>query len=66
MGPIARTPHYHRHCPSTKPATPPAKITDQLGPAKVSITQDVYLGRRAANPAAAEALGQAFEDLDLV
>jgi integrase len=42
--------------PSTKRATRPAKIADQLGQAKVSITQDVYLGRRAANPAAAEAL----------
>jgi hypothetical protein len=34
--------------PSTKPATPPAKIADQLGQAKVSITQDVYMGRQAA------------------
>ncbi|MFI6833640.1 helix-turn-helix domain-containing protein [Kribbella sp. NPDC050241] len=42
------------------------QIADQLGQAKVSITQDVYLGRRAANPAAAEALEQAFEDPDLL
>ncbi len=42
------------------------QIADQLGQAKVSITQDVYLGRRAANPAAAEALEQAFEDPDLI
>lgn len=38
------------------------QIADQLGQAKISITQDVYLGRRAANPAAAEALERAFED----
>ncbi|GAA3112996.1 integrase [Kribbella aluminosa] len=42
------------------------QIADQLGQAKVSITQDVYLGRRAANPAAAQALEQAFEDPDLL
>ncbi|MEU4292754.1 helix-turn-helix domain-containing protein [Kribbella sp. NPDC026596] len=42
------------------------QIADQLGQAKVSITQDVYLGRRAANPAAAEALEQAFDDPDLL
>jgi integrase len=41
------------------------QIADQLGQAKVSITQDVYLGRRAANPAAAEALEHAFDDPDL-
>ena len=42
------------------------QIADQLGQSKVSITQDVYLGRRAANPAAAEALEQAFDDPDLI
>ena len=42
------------------------QIADQLGQAKVSITQDVYMGRRAANPAAAEALEQAFDDPDLL
>ncbi|MFI7067060.1 helix-turn-helix domain-containing protein [Kribbella sp. NPDC050124] len=42
------------------------QIADQLGQSKVSITQDVYLGRRAANPAAAEALERAFEDPDLL
>ncbi|TDW24134.1 helix-turn-helix domain-containing protein [Kribbella kalugense] len=41
------------------------QIADQLGQSKVSITQDVYLGRRAANPAAAEALEHAFDDPDL-
>jgi len=42
------------------------QIADQLGQAKVSITQDVYMGRRAANPAAAEALEQAFDHPDLL
>jgi integrase len=42
------------------------QIADQLGQAKVSITQDIYMGRQAANPAAAEALQQAFEDPDLL
>jgi integrase len=42
------------------------QIADQLGRAKVSITQDVYMGRQSANPAAAQALEQAFEDLDLL
>ncbi|NUR99167.1 MAG: helix-turn-helix domain-containing protein [Kribbellaceae bacterium] len=42
------------------------QIADQLGQSKVSITQDVYLARRAANPAAAEALEQAFDDPDLI
>ncbi|TCC55369.1 site-specific integrase [Kribbella pittospori] len=42
------------------------QIADQLGQSKVSITQDVYLGRRAANPAAAEALEHAFDDPDLL
>ncbi|MFG1820644.1 helix-turn-helix domain-containing protein [Kribbella sp. NPDC049174] len=41
------------------------QIADQLGQAKVSITQDIYLARRAANPAAAEALQRAFEEPDL-
>ncbi|TDX03532.1 helix-turn-helix domain-containing protein [Kribbella sp. VKM Ac-2566] len=41
------------------------QIADQLGQAKVSITQDIYMGRQAANPAAAQALEHAFDDLDL-
>ena len=32
------------------------QVADQLGHAHPSMTQDVYLGRKAANPAAAEAL----------
>ena len=31
-------------------------IADQLGHSRVSMTQDVYLGRRAANPANLAAL----------
>ncbi|MDX2969002.1 tyrosine-type recombinase/integrase [Kribbella solani] len=42
------------------------QIADQLGQSKVSITQDIYLARRAANPAAAQALDDAFGDLDLL
>ncbi|MFD3400067.1 helix-turn-helix domain-containing protein [Kribbella sp. NPDC058693] len=42
------------------------QIADQLGQAKVSITQDIYLGRQAANPAAAQALEHAFDDPDLL
>jgi hypothetical protein len=38
------------------------QIADQLGHAKVSITQDTYLARQTANPAAAQALEQAFDD----
>ncbi|MFG1626267.1 helix-turn-helix domain-containing protein [Kribbella sp. NPDC049227] len=41
------------------------QIADQLGQAKVSITQDIYMGRQAANPAAARALEDAFEDPEL-
>lgn len=41
------------------------QVADQLGQAKISITQDVYMGRKVANPAAAEALEDAFGDLDL-
>ncbi|GAB2679523.1 helix-turn-helix domain-containing protein [Kribbella swartbergensis] len=41
------------------------QIADQLGQAKVSITQDIYLARRAANPAAADALQHAFDDPEL-
>ncbi len=41
------------------------QIADQLGQAKISITQDVYIGRKVANPAAAEALDDAFGDLDI-
>ncbi|MGW6195537.1 helix-turn-helix domain-containing protein [Kribbella sp. NPDC055110] len=42
------------------------QIADQLGQAKVSITQDIYMGRQAANPAAAEALERVFGDPDLL
>ena len=42
------------------------QIADQLGQAKVSITQDTYLARKAANPAAASALEHAFDDPDLL
>jgi integrase len=38
------------------------QIADQLGQAKVSITQDIYMGRQAANPAAADDLQRAFDD----
>lgn len=33
-------------------------IADQLGHSRISMTQDVYLGRRAVDPAAAEALAR--------
>jgi hypothetical protein len=36
-------------------------VADQLGHARPSMTQDVYLGRKAINPAVAEALGRAFD-----
>jgi hypothetical protein len=36
--------------PSTKRRHTARQIADQLGQAKVSITQDTYLGRRAVNP----------------
>jgi len=42
------------------------QIADQLGQAKVSITQDTYLARQPANPAAAQALEHAFDDPDLL
>jgi len=35
-------------------------VADQLGHAKVSMTQDVYMGRGVANPAAADALQRAM------
>ncbi|TKK83396.1 hypothetical protein FDA38_02120 [Kribbella jiaozuonensis] len=41
------------------------QIADHLGQAQVSITQDVYMGRRIHNPSAAEALDQEFANLDL-
>jgi integrase len=41
------------------------QIADQLGQAKISITQDTYLHRQPANPAAAQALEHAFDDPDL-
>jgi integrase len=39
------------------------QIADQLGHARPSLTQDVYLGRKAKNPAAAEALETIADDL---
>ncbi|WP_130388720.1 helix-turn-helix domain-containing protein [Kribbella sp. VKM Ac-2569] len=41
------------------------QIADHLGQAQVSITQDVYMGRRIHNPSAATALDQEFADLEL-
>jgi integrase len=41
------------------------QLADHLGQAQVSITQDVYLGRRIHTPSAAAALDQEFADLDL-
>jgi integrase len=41
------------------------QIADHLGQAQVSITQDVYMGRRIHNPSAADALDDEFADLDL-
>lgn len=38
------------------------QVADQLGHARVSMTQDNYMGRRVANPAAAEALDVRFRD----
>jgi integrase len=38
------------------------QIADQLGHAKVSMTQDRYLGRRAVTSAAADALDQAYRE----
>ncbi len=38
------------------------QVADQLGHARISITQDVYLGRRLASRRAAEALERAFTD----
>ena len=37
------------------------QIADQLGHARPSMTQDVYMGRRSRNPAAAKSLEDAFE-----
>jgi integrase len=42
------------------------QIADQLGQAKVSVTQGTYLHRQPANPAAAQALEHAFDDPDLM
>lgn len=38
------------------------QVADQLGHARVSITQDVYLGRKIASRRATEALEGALED----
>jgi integrase len=40
------------------------KISDQLGHSKVSMTQDLYLGRRLTDRQTSEALGGMFEDPD--
>jgi integrase len=40
------------------------QIADQLGHARPSLTQDVYMGRRAKNPAAAAALEEALLNRD--
>ena len=37
-------------------------IADQLGHSRVSMTQDVYMGRRAVNSAVAEALNASDPD----
>jgi integrase len=39
------------------------QIADQLGHARPSLTQDVYMGRKAKNPGAAEALETIADDL---
>lgn len=39
---------------------------DQLGHSRVSMTQDNYFDRKAPNPAATEAIQQAFEEPDLL
>jgi integrase len=39
------------------------QIADQLGHARPSLTQDVYMGRKAKNPAAADALEKIADDL---
>ncbi|MET9268085.1 helix-turn-helix domain-containing protein [Kribbella sp. NPDC003557] len=41
------------------------QIADQLGQARVSITQDIYLGRQSANPAAAQALERVFDEPEM-
>jgi hypothetical protein len=39
---------------------------DQLGHSRISMTQDNYFDRKAPNPAATQALQQAFKDPDLL
>lgn len=39
------------------------QIADQLGHARPSLTQDAYIGRKAKNPAAADALETIADDL---
>jgi integrase len=39
-------------------------IADQLGHSRISMTQDVYMGRRAVDPAAASALDSLFSGPD--
>ncbi|WP_049797266.1 helix-turn-helix domain-containing protein [Kribbella flavida] len=41
------------------------QIADHLGQAQVSITQDVYMGRRIHSPSAVHALDEEFAGLDL-
>lgn len=47
---------------STRRGLSARQVADQLGYARVSITQDVYLGRRLASRRAADALAEAFSD----
>lgn len=42
------------------------QIADQLGHAKVSMTQNYYLGRRASGKDAAEALDRAYREAKTV
>jgi integrase len=62
MIPLTRSERPRRRS-STVPAKPPRQIADQLGHARPSLTQDVYMGRKAKNPAAAEALETIADDL---
>ncbi|WP_233519971.1 tyrosine-type recombinase/integrase [Prauserella sp. PE36] len=39
----------------------PRQIADQLGHARPSLTQDVYVGRKVANPATADALQEGLD-----
>jgi integrase len=61
------TSHVFRKTPATeldKAGLTARQIADQLGHAKVSMTQDRYLGRRAVDRAAADALDRAHQEGD--